>query len=35
MELNSLIKTVDTDYADYEPTRAARAIQEFVAAFAI
>ena len=29
-KLNSLVKTVDSDYADYEPTRAARAIQEFV-----
>lgn len=29
-ELNSLIKKVDEFYADYEPTRAARAIQEFV-----
>lgn len=29
-ELNSLIKTVDEAYADYEPTRAARAIQDFV-----
>lgn len=28
--LNSLIKDVDQHYADYEPTRAARAIQEFV-----
>ncbi len=28
--LNSLIKEVDTYYNDYEPTRAARAIQEFV-----
>ena len=29
-ELNSLIQKVDEFYADYEPTRAARAIQEFV-----
>lgn len=29
-ELNSLIKTVDTAYDEYEPTRAARAISEFV-----
>ena len=29
-ELNSLITVVDTAYAEYEPTRAARAIQEFV-----
>lgn len=29
-ELNSLIQKVDAFYADYEPTRAARAIQEFV-----
>jgi len=29
-ELNSLIKTVDEAYADYEPTRAAREISEFV-----
>ncbi|MCC8036935.1 MAG: isoleucine--tRNA ligase [Bacteroidales bacterium] len=28
--LNSLIKEVDTDLADYEPTKAARAINEFV-----
>lgn len=28
--LHSLIKDVDSHYADYEPTRAARAIQEFV-----
>ena len=28
--LNSLIKEVDTDLADYEPTKAARAISEFV-----
>ena len=29
-ELNSLILTVDEAYADYEPTKAARAISEFV-----
>jgi len=29
-QLNSLIKTVDECYADYEPTRAGRMIQEFV-----
>src|SRR6202007_2037534 len=29
-ELNSLIKRVDRSYADYEPTQAARAIQDFV-----
>ncbi len=29
-ELNSLIKTVDEAYADYEPTKAARAISDFV-----
>ena len=29
-ELHSLIKTVDDAYADYEPTRATRAISEFV-----
>ncbi len=29
-ELNSLIKTVDQAYADYEPTRAGRAVQYFV-----
>ncbi|MGF1559560.1 MAG: isoleucine--tRNA ligase [Flavobacteriaceae bacterium] len=29
-ELNSLIKTVDEAYADYEPTRATRAISEYV-----
>lgn len=29
-ELNTLIKTVDQYYSEYEPTRAARAIQEFV-----
>jgi isoleucyl-tRNA synthetase len=28
--LHSLIKEVDASYADYEPTKAARAIQEFV-----
>jgi isoleucyl-tRNA synthetase len=29
-KLNSLIKTVDVFYADYEPTKAGRAIQDFV-----
>jgi isoleucyl-tRNA synthetase len=29
-ELNSLIKTVDDCYADYEPTKAGRAISDFV-----
>ncbi|WP_424003312.1 isoleucine--tRNA ligase [Maribacter sp. IgM3_T14_3] len=29
-ELNTLIKTVDTAYDEYEPTRAARAISDFV-----
>ncbi|MCB9361425.1 MAG: isoleucine--tRNA ligase [Flavobacteriales bacterium] len=29
-KLNSLIKTVDGFYADYEPTKAGRAIQDFV-----
>ncbi|MDG4951330.1 isoleucine--tRNA ligase [Weeksellaceae bacterium KMM 9724] len=29
-ELHTLIKTVDTNLTEYEPTRAARAIQEFV-----
>ena len=29
-ELNSLIKVVDESYADYEPTRAGRAISDFV-----
>jgi isoleucyl-tRNA synthetase len=29
-ELNTLIKDVDGFYADYEPTKAARAISEFV-----
>ena len=29
-ELNTLVKTVDESFADYEPTRAGRAIQEFV-----
>jgi isoleucyl-tRNA synthetase len=29
-ELNTLIKTVDEAYDDYEPTKAGRAIQEFV-----
>jgi isoleucyl-tRNA synthetase len=28
--LNSLVRRVDASYADYEPTRASRAIQEFV-----
>lgn len=28
-KLNSLVKTVDEAYADYEPTKAGRAIQEF------
>ena len=28
--LNSLIEKVDADYADYEPTKAGRAIQDFV-----
>jgi isoleucyl-tRNA synthetase len=28
--LNSLIKVCDTDYADYEPTQVARAVQDFV-----
>ena len=28
--LNSLVKEVETDYENYEPTRAGRAIQEFV-----
>ena len=28
--LNSLIKDVESDYADYEPTKAARKIQDFV-----
>ena len=32
-ELNTLIKTVDTSLADYEPTRAGRAIQDFVDAY--
>ncbi|PKP03130.1 MAG: isoleucine--tRNA ligase [Bacteroidetes bacterium HGW-Bacteroidetes-6] len=32
-ELNSLIKTVDESFADYEPTRAGRAIQHFVDEF--
>jgi len=31
-ELNSLIKNVDESYTEYEPTRAGRAIQEFVEA---
>ncbi len=29
-ELNTLVKTVDESYADYEPTKAGRAIQSFV-----
>ena len=29
-ELNTLIKTVDSAYSDYEPTKAARAISDFV-----
>ena len=29
-KLNSLIKSVDEDYADYEPTKASRSIQDFV-----
>ncbi|MBO4599389.1 MAG: isoleucine--tRNA ligase, partial [Bacteroidales bacterium] len=29
-ELNTLVKTVDEAFADYEPTRAGRAIQQFV-----
>ena len=29
-KLNTLIKEVDSYYADYEPTRAARAVQDFV-----
>lgn len=32
-ELNTLIKTVDEAYGDYEPTRAGRAIAEFVDAY--
>ena len=32
-ELNTLVKTVDEAFADYEPTRAGRAIQEFVDAY--
>ena len=32
-ELNTLIKTVDEAYGDYEPTKAGRAIQEFVDAY--
>ncbi len=32
-ELNTLTKTVDEAFADYEPTRAGRAIQEFVDAY--
>jgi isoleucyl-tRNA synthetase len=29
-ELHSLVRTADASYADYEPTRAARAVQDFV-----
>ena len=32
-ELNTLTKTVDEAFADYEPTKAGRAIQEFVDAY--
>ena len=32
-ELNTLVKSVDEAYADYEPTRAGRAIGEFVDAY--
>ncbi len=32
-ELNTLVKTVDEAFNDYEPTRAGRAIQEFVDAY--
>ena len=32
-ELNTLVKTVDEAFADYEPTKAGRAIQEFVDAY--
>ncbi len=32
-ELNTLIRTVDEAYADYEPTRAGRAMQHFTDAF--
>ena len=32
-ELNTLIKNVDTYYNDYEPTKAGRAIQDFVDAY--
>ena len=32
-ELNTLIKNVDSYYADYEPTKAGRAIQDFVDAY--
>ncbi len=32
-ELNTLVKTVDEAFADYEPTRAGRAIAEFVDAY--
>ena len=32
-ELNTLVKTVDEAYSDYEPTRAGRAISQFVDAY--
>ncbi|MBP5548043.1 MAG: isoleucine--tRNA ligase [Bacteroidales bacterium] len=32
-ELNTLVKTVDEAFADYEPTRAGRAIAEFIDAY--
>ena len=32
-ELNTLVKNVDSYYADYEPTKAGRAIQDFVDAY--
>ena len=32
-ELNTLVKTVDASFDDYEPTKAGRAIQEFVDAY--
>ena len=32
-ELNTLVKTVDEAFGDYEPTKAGRAIQEFVDAY--
>ncbi|MCR5066380.1 MAG: isoleucine--tRNA ligase [Bacteroidales bacterium] len=32
-ELNTLVRTVDEAYADYEPTRAGRAISQFVDAY--